>query len=90
MKHLYGITAAVTTPFYEEGDIDIPSLKNLTDFLITSGVNCLYPCGTTGAFLRLTPKERKKIAETVVDTSAGKTTLFIHCGAMTRSEEQHV
>ncbi len=86
MKHLYGITAAMTTPFYEEGDIDIPSLKNLTDFLITSGVNCLYPCGTTGEMLRLTPKERKKIAETVVDTSAGKTTVFIHCGAMTMNE----
>lgn len=81
MKHLYGITAAMITPFHRDGTIDTAALTDLTGFLIDSGVNCLYPCGTTGEMLRLTTDERKKIAETVVDCSAGRASVFIHCGA---------
>lgn len=86
MKKLYGVTVAMVTPFTENGEIDYESLKQLTEMLIDKGVNCLYPCGTTGEMFRLSTKERKKIAETVIQTTKGRTTVFIHCGAMCQQD----
>ena len=48
MKKLYGVTVAMITPFTEEGNVDVKALEKLTEMLISRGVNCLYPCGTTG------------------------------------------
>lgn len=83
MKKLHGITIAMVTPMDEQGAVDYASLKQLTDFLIERGVDCLYPCGTTGEMFHLSLSERKKIAETVVAQAAGRVTVYIHVGAMT-------
>jgi len=86
MKKLYGVTVAMTTPFKESGEVDYEVVAQLTKILVKKGVDCLYPCGTTGEMFRLTPDERKKIAETVVENAEGKVTVFIQCGAMTQME----
>ena len=81
-----------------EASIDVGALGKRTIFsgirgaypkpemLVGKGVQCLYPCGTTGEMLKLTTEERKAIAETVVRTAAGRVTVFIHTGA--ESEEK--
>ena len=81
MKELYGVTIAMTTPFDGEGKVDVAAIEKTTDALIKSGVDCLYPCGTTGEMSRLTIEERKKIAETVVRAADKRVTVFIHIGA---------
>ena len=81
MKELYGVTIAMTTPFDGEGKVDVAAIEKTTDALIKSGVDCLYPCGTTGEMSRLTIEERKKIAETVVRAADKRVTVFIHVGA---------
>ena len=81
MKKLYGVTVAMVTPMDEKGCVDLDGVARLTEALIGKGVNCLYPCGTTGEMLKLTTDERKQIAETVVHTAAGRVTVFIHTGA---------
>lgn len=86
MKKLYGITIAMVTPFDAQEQVDYEALQKLTEFLILRGVNCLYPCGTTGEMLHLSVEERMKIAETVVKTAAGRCNVFIHCGAATEQE----
>lgn len=82
MKKLFGVTVALVTPFTETNEVNYQGLEQLTNMLIDKGVNCLYPCGTTGEMLRLNLEERMKVAETVVKTAAGRVTVFIHCGAM--------
>ena len=82
MKKLYGVIVAMTTPFTAEGEIDVPALERAVDFQIEKGVNCLYPCGTTGEMFLMTKEQRKLVAETVVRRAAGRVTVFIHCGAM--------
>lgn len=82
MKKLYGITTAMTTPFGEDGKVDLDSIARQTEMLIAKGVNCLYPSGTTGEMLRLSIEERKQIMELVVKTARGRVPVFIHCGAM--------
>lgn len=83
MKKLYGVTTAMTTPFTENGEVDVDALEKQTEFLIQKGVQCLYPCGTTGEMFLMSVEERKLVAKTVVKKAAGRVTVFVHCGAMT-------
>ncbi|WP_199613991.1 dihydrodipicolinate synthase family protein [Paenibacillus alkalitolerans] len=83
MKRLYGITTAMVTPFTREGEVNLNQVGKLTDFLISKGVHCLYPLGTTGEMIRLSVAERKAVAETVVKQAGGRVTVFIHAGATT-------
>ncbi|CAH0196897.1 dihydrodipicolinate synthase family protein [Priestia megaterium] len=86
MKHLYGVTTAMVTPFAKTGEVDLEKVVSLTEFLISKGVHCLYPLGTTGEMLRLSVKERKHVAETVVKQAANRVTVFIHVGAMNEED----
>jgi 4-hydroxy-tetrahydrodipicolinate synthase len=86
MKRLYGVTTAMVTPFDRNGMVDLEKVKNLTEFLISKGVHCLYPQGTTGEMLKLSLNERKMIAETVVKTVGGRVTVYVHVGSMNPEE----
>lgn len=86
MKHLYGVTTAMVTPFDENGKVSPDRLEQLVEFLISKGVQGLYPLGTTGEMLRLSPDERKLVAETVVKAARGRVNVFIHVGAVREDE----
>ena len=86
MKIMHGVINAMTTPFNEDGSVDIESLKKQVDFLIYKGVDCLYPLGTTGEMYLLSTDERKLVAETVVKQARGRVIVYIHIGSMTTSE----
>lgn len=86
MKKLKGVITAMTTCFTEDNKIDVHATETLTEFLIEKGVDCLYPCGTTGEMHLLTTNERKLIAETVVKKAANRVTVYIHVGAMTTED----
>lgn len=86
MKKLYGVITAMTTPFTQSGEVDVAALEEQTEYLIAKGVQCLYPCGTTGEMYLMSAEERELVAETVVKKAAGRVTVFIHVGAMTEQE----
>lgn len=86
MKKLYGVITAMITPFDSAGEIDVTAMKRLTEFLIARKVHCLYPTGTTGEMFLMSVDERKKIAEAVVETAAGRVTAYIHAGAMNQKD----
>lgn len=86
MKLMHGVINAMTTPFNEDGSVDIESLKKQVDFQIEKGVDCLYPLGTTGEMYLLSTEERKLVAKTVVEHANGRAIVYIHVGAMTTAE----
>lgn len=86
MKLMHGVINAMTTPFKEDGSVDVESLKKQVDFQIGAGVDCLYPLGTTGEMYLLSTAERKLVAETVVKHAAGRAIVYIHVGSMTTAE----
>lgn len=86
MKKLFGVITAMTTPFTEDEKVDVAALEAQAEFLIGKGVQCLYPCGTTGEMYLMSAEERELTAETVVRKAAGRVTVFIHVGAMTEDE----
>lgn len=86
MKKMKGVITAMTTPFDGEDRVDVRALEEQVEFLIEKGVDCLYPCGTTGEMFNMTSEERELVAETVLKAAAGRVTVFIHVGAMTLKE----
>lgn len=86
MRHLYGITVALLTPFSSNYEVDYDRLAELTRWLISKGIHCLFCCGTDSEFLHLSINERKKIAETVVRNAQGKVPVYIQCGAMLQKD----
>lgn len=86
MKPLYGITVALLTPFSRNYEVDYDKLAELTRWLISKGIHCLFCCGTDSEFLHLTINERKKIAETVVENAQNRVPVYIQCGAMLQKD----
>jgi dihydrodipicolinate synthase/N-acetylneuraminate lyase len=86
IKLLHGVTTAMVTPFDENGQVNYDKIKTLTRFLISKGVHCLYPLGTTGEMYRLSVAERKAVAETVVEAAKQQVTVYIHVGAMNQED----
>ncbi|MDG6904586.1 MAG: dihydrodipicolinate synthase family protein [Nitrososphaerota archaeon] len=69
---LEGIWCPMATPLKKDGETDIARARELVDFLITNGVDGLFPLGTSGEFALLSDKERKAMAESVVDQTNGR------------------
>ena len=81
MKHMHGVVIPIITPLTAEDTIDTESLKSLTGYLIKNGVDCLYPCGSTGEMVYLSDEERMLVTETVVRAAAGRVPVFAQVGA---------
>lgn len=86
MKKLYGVITAMVTPFDDKDKVDTAAIRDHVEFLISGGVNCLYPLGTTGEMHLMSTEERKLIAETVIEQNNKRLTAFIHVGAMSQSD----
>jgi 4-hydroxy-tetrahydrodipicolinate synthase len=86
MKKLYGTVVPIITPLTDEDTIDQESLKRLVDHVIDNGLQCLYPCGTTGEMMYLTVEERKLIADVTVKQAAGRVPVFVHVGAWNQKD----
>ena len=77
---LRGIITALVTPFSTTGDVDEAALEELVRFQVRSGVNGLFPLGTTGMGPAMEPDERKRVAEVVVDSADGRIPVIVQVG----------
>lgn len=75
-----GLFTAIVTPFDKEGEVDVDSLSELVRFQLSRGTEGLYPCGSTGLGPMLRAEERKRVAETVVSSAAGKVPVVVQVG----------
>lgn len=76
---LEGTFVAVITPFVGEM-LDEQALGRLVDWLITEGVDGLVPCGTTGETPSLTDDEWRRVAELVIERTAGRVPVIVGTG----------
>src|ERR1051326_2957755 len=67
-----GIFTPNMVPLYSHGEINEAELRRYLNWLIASGVDGLYPNGSTGEFVRFTPDERRRIVQIVCDTARGR------------------
>lgn len=67
-----GSGVAIVTPFYDDGSIDYPSLKNLIQFHLDKSTDAIIIAGTTGETATLSEEEHMSIIEFAVDEVNGK------------------
>ncbi len=77
-----GIMPALVTPFTKDGKkVNEEQLRSLVNHCIKLGVSGVVPCGTTGEFVNLTIKEKKRVIDVVVDEVKGKVAVVAGTGA---------
>jgi N-acetylneuraminate lyase len=79
---LSGVIPALLTPFTDQDGVNAAALRELTEFLLSRGVNGFYLCGSTGEGLLLTEEERCLVVETVVSQVRGRVPVIVHVGAL--------
>jgi 4-hydroxy-tetrahydrodipicolinate synthase len=70
--HLTGIVPPVVTPYDADFGIDTASLRRVVRHLLGGGVHGLFALGTTSECVFLTPAQRARVIETIVDEAAGR------------------
>lgn len=72
-----GIWAALWTPTDEKGALKKEAINHHLDFLLSSGVNGIVLCGSTGQFPYLSVATRKELVHHVVE-KVGKNRVFVN------------
>jgi 4-hydroxy-tetrahydrodipicolinate synthase len=67
-----GLLVPNITPTDAKGRLDEDCLRHYLDWIIGTGIDGLYPNGSTGEFLRFTPEERRRVMGLVVEHTAGR------------------
>jgi 4-hydroxy-tetrahydrodipicolinate synthase len=84
-----GVGTALITPFTRSGAVDEPAVTRLARRQIDAGVHFLVPCGTTGETPTLSPDERRRVVELVVEAAAGQVPVLAGAGGYDTREVAH-
>jgi 4-hydroxy-tetrahydrodipicolinate synthase len=67
-----GVYAIPVTPFTQDGDLDIRSLRRCVEFCVVAGAGGIVAPVNASEFFTLTESERKNVVETVVEQANGR------------------
>lgn len=81
LKKFRGTATALVTPFTNDGALDEKSLRALVDWQLTSGVEGLVPCGTTGENPTLSDEEHRRVVEIVIEQAKGRAQIIAGAGS---------
>lgn len=77
-----GIFIPMITPFKASDEsVDFSGLEEVTNFLITNGVDGIIPSGSTGEFIAMSHEEQKQVNAAVCKYAAGRVKVFCSTGA---------
>lgn len=84
MMILKGVVVPIVTPLKRgnQDKVDEIALEKLCNFLISKGVNALFPGGTTGEGFLLSKEARKELASLVVKKVKGRVSVVIQTGCI--------
>lgn len=80
-----GSMPALVTPF-QDGELDLVTLKKLVEWHIAEGSNGLVPVGTTGESPTLSHSEHDRVVEEVVKAVAGRIPVIAGAGSNNTAE----
>jgi 4-hydroxy-tetrahydrodipicolinate synthase len=80
-----GLTVALVTPF-RNGEVDFDGLRQLVDWHVEQGTDCLAPVGTTGESPTLDHQEHEKVIAVVVEQAAGRIKVLAGTGSNSTRE----
>jgi len=79
---LEGVIPALFTPYDADGNVSEEMLRTLVAHHMALGMNGFYVCGGAGEGVLLSPIERKKVVEAVVDEVGHRKPVIVHVGAV--------
>jgi len=82
MKEVRGIVLPSPTVFLEDGSVDEPLMRELTDWFVSCGVHAFFILGSYGQGAAMRPEERKKVAEIIVRQVKHRVPVVVHVGAV--------
>lgn len=77
-----GVSPASITNFNKDEEIDEKIIKNFYRYLLKFDIGGLYITGSTGETFLMTPDERKKVLEIIMDEVKDEVPVVAHIGAM--------
>ena len=86
MKPITGSIVALVTPLFEDGSVDYPTLRQLIDWHIAEGTDCIGVVGTTGESPTVTVEEHCEIIRVSVEQAAKRVPIMAGCGANSTAE----
>lgn len=86
MKHIVGSIVALVTPLLEDGSVDYAALRQLIDWHVAEGTDCIGVVGTTGESPTVTVQEHCEIIRVAVEHAAGRVPIMAGCGANSTTE----
>jgi len=87
-EKLQGYYPIMPTPYREDGEVDLESVRRLTHFLIDSGAQGMSPNGGDSEAGELKAEERMRVLETVLGANNGRTPVLV--GTTAHSVEESV
>ena len=80
MAKIKGMGIALVTPFKADMSVDYEALKRLVEYQVSSGADFLAVLCTTAETPTLTPDERMKVRQLVIDVVRGRIPIVLGCG----------
>jgi 4-hydroxy-tetrahydrodipicolinate synthase len=84
-----GVWTAIVTPFTDDGQLDLPSLKKMLRNQIDAGITGIIPCGTTGESPTLSHDEKKLLIQTCLSECRG-TSVQVVAGTGTHNTQETI
>ena len=81
-----GSIVALVTPMLDDGAVDYPVLRQLIDWHITEGTDCICVVGTTGESPTVNVEEHCEIIRVAVEQAKGRVPIMAGCGANSTAE----
>jgi 4-hydroxy-tetrahydrodipicolinate synthase len=73
----WGVHPIVPTPFHDDGQVDLESVRRMVDAMVTTGVQGIAVLGFMGESHKLMGAERRAVLEAAVDQSAGRLPIWV-------------
>jgi len=90
MKPITGSIVALVTPFHPDGSVDYPTLRQLIDWHIAEGTDCIGVVGTTGESPTVSVEEHCEIIRVSVEQAKShgeqRVPIMAGCGANSTAE----
>jgi 4-hydroxy-tetrahydrodipicolinate synthase len=86
MTPIVGSIVALVTPMHEDGSVDYGALRQLIDWHIAEGTDCIGVVGTTGESPTVSVEEHCEIIRVSVEHARGRVPIMAGAGANATSE----
>jgi 4-hydroxy-tetrahydrodipicolinate synthase len=77
---------AIVTPFDSQGNFDEETYRQLIEFQIENGTDCIVPCGTTGESATLDYEEHDRVIQVCIDQVKKRLPVIAGTGSNSTSE----